>query len=37
MNRSGVFHRWQGAWLLAVYGVYVVFGYALNVGSAHPV
>jgi cation:H+ antiporter len=37
MNRSGVFHRWQGAWLLAVYTVYVILGYALNVGSAHPV
>jgi len=37
MNRSGVFHRWQGGWLLAVYAVYVVLGYALNVESAHPV
>jgi cation:H+ antiporter len=37
MNRSGVFHRWQGIWLLAVYMIYVVLGYALNVGSAHPV
>ncbi len=37
MNRSGVFHRWQGIWLLAVYVVYVTLGYALNVGSAHPV
>jgi cation:H+ antiporter len=37
MNRSGVFHRWQGVWLLAVYTVYVFLGYALNVGSAHPV
>jgi len=37
MNRSGVFHRWQGAWLLAVYTVYVVLGFALNVESAHPV
>ena len=36
MNRSGVFHRWQGVWLLAVYTVYVVLGYALNVESAHP-
>jgi cation:H+ antiporter len=26
MNRSGVFHRWQGIWLLAVYVVYVVLG-----------
>jgi len=37
MNRSGVFHRWQGVWLLAVYMVYVVLGYALNVEAAHPV
>jgi cation:H+ antiporter len=37
MNRSGVFHRWQGIWLLAVYTVYVVLGFALNVESAHPV
>jgi cation:H+ antiporter len=37
MNRSGVFHRWQGIWLLAVYIVYVVLGFALNVESAHPV
>lgn len=36
MNRSGAFRRWQGVWLLAVYAVYVVLGYALNVGSAHP-
>jgi len=37
MNRSEVFHRWQGVWLLAVYAMYVILGYALNVGSAHPV
>jgi len=37
MNRSGVFHRWQGGWLLAVYAVYVFLGYALSVGNAHPV
>jgi len=36
MNRAGVFYRWQGVWLLGVYGVYVTLGYALNVGSAHP-
>ena len=35
MNKEGVFYRWQGAWLLGVYLVYVVLGYALNVGSAH--
>ena len=37
MNRNGVFYRWQGVWLLGVYVVYVILGYALNVGSAHPV
>jgi len=37
MNTAGVFYRWQGVWLLAVYVVYVVLGYALNVGAAHPV
>jgi cation:H+ antiporter len=35
MNKAGVFYRWQGAWLLGVYLVYVILGYALNVGSAH--
>ncbi|MEN8175198.1 MAG: sodium:calcium antiporter [Pseudomonadota bacterium] len=34
MNRT-VFHRWQGAWLLSVYGTYVVLQYALNIGAAH--
>lgn len=28
------FRRWQGAWLLAVYGVYVTLQYTLNVGGA---
>jgi hypothetical protein len=37
MNRNGVFYRWQGVWLLGIYAIYVVLGYALNVGSAHPV
>jgi cation:H+ antiporter len=30
-----VFHRWQGGWLLGVYGVYVVLQYTLNIGAAH--
>lgn len=34
-NRSGVFHRWQGIWLLSIYAVYVFLQYALNIGSAH--
>ncbi|HSR45022.1 MAG TPA: calcium/sodium antiporter [Acidimicrobiia bacterium] len=34
MNKS-TFRRWQGAWLLGVYGVYVALQYILNVGAAH--
>jgi cation:H+ antiporter len=36
MNKDGNFRRWQGVWLLGVYFTYVILGYALNVGSAHP-
>lgn len=35
MNREGVFYRWQGAWLLGVYLVYVILQYTLNIESAH--
>ena len=36
ISTSGtVFHRWQGAWLLAVYVGYVGLQYALNIGAAH--
>ncbi|MFO7714563.1 sodium:calcium antiporter [Desulfosarcina sp.] len=35
MNKAGSFRRWQGVWLLSVYGVYVILQYALNVGGAH--
>ena len=35
MNREGVFHRWQGYWLLGVYLCYVILQYALNIGAAH--
>jgi len=35
MNGAGVFYRWQGGWLLGVYGVYVFLQYALNIGAAH--
>lgn len=35
MNREGVFHRWQGYWLLSVYLCYVILQYTLNIGSAH--
>ena len=34
MNDS-TFHRWQGVWLLGVYGTYVVLQYTLNIGAAH--
>ncbi len=34
MNKT-TFKRWQGAWLLGVYGVYVALQYILNVGAAH--
>lgn len=37
MNGAGVFHRWQGAWLLGTYTAYVILQYALNVGSAHAI
>lgn len=32
-NRSGRFKRWQGAWLLSIYLLYVVLQYALNIGT----
>jgi cation:H+ antiporter len=35
MNREGIFRRWQGAWLLTVYFVYVGLQYALNIEGAH--
>lgn len=35
MNREGTFYRWQGVWLLGVYGTYVILQYALNIGGAH--
>jgi cation:H+ antiporter len=35
MNKDGVFRRWQGMWLLAVYLTYVFLQYALNIEGAH--
>ena len=35
MNKEGVFHRWQGFWLLGVYLGYVILQYTLNIESAH--
>jgi len=34
-SKSGFFARWQGAYLLGVYLIYVVLQYALNVGTVH--
>jgi cation:H+ antiporter len=34
MNRDGVFKRWQGAWLLGIYLVYLVLQYGFNIGRA---
>ena len=34
LNKT-VFHRWQGVWLLSVYGGYVALQYTLNMGAAH--
>ncbi|MBW1922324.1 MAG: sodium:calcium antiporter [Deltaproteobacteria bacterium] len=32
-NRQGRFKRWQGGWLLSVYGIYLFLQYAFNIGS----
>jgi len=32
-NRDGWFKRWQGAWLLGVYCLYLFLQYALNIGT----
>jgi cation:H+ antiporter len=32
MNRDGTFKRWQGAWLLLIYLIYVILQYTLNLG-----
>jgi len=33
MNRDGTFKRWQGAWLLAIYLLYLILQYGLNIGG----
>jgi len=33
MSRDGRFRRWQGAWLLGIYLIYVILQYSLNVGT----
>lgn len=35
MNKTGVFLRWQGVWLLSVYCIYVILQYTLNLGGVH--
>jgi cation:H+ antiporter len=32
MNKDGVFKRWQGAWLLGIYVIYLVLQYGFNIG-----
>ncbi len=34
MDRKGYFRRWQGAWLLTCYALYLVLQYAFNFGTA---
>jgi hypothetical protein len=34
MNKAE-FRRWQGAWLLTVYGVYIALQYGLHIQAAH--
>ena len=34
MNRDGVFKRWQGAWLLGIYLVYLGLQYGSTMGKA---
>ncbi|MBI9085769.1 MAG: sodium:calcium antiporter [Desulfobacterales bacterium] len=34
MNKDGRFKRYQGAWLLTVYAVYVILQYSLNMGGS---
>ena len=33
MNKEGQFKRWQGAWLLGIYLIYLVLQYAFNIGT----
>ncbi|MEW5914334.1 MAG: sodium:calcium antiporter [Thermodesulfobacteriota bacterium] len=37
INKDGWFKRWQGAWLLGIYLVYLVLQYALELGEAHSI
>ena len=33
MNKDGWFKRWQGAWILSVYVMYLILQYAFNLGA----
>ena len=33
VNRDGQFKRWQGAWLLGIYLIYLILQYAFNIGT----
>jgi cation:H+ antiporter len=33
MNKDGTFKRWQGGWLLAIYLLYLILQYGLNIGG----
>ncbi len=33
MNKDGQFKKWQGAWLLGIYLIYLVLQYAFNIGT----
>ncbi|MCB1757243.1 MAG: calcium/sodium antiporter, partial [Gammaproteobacteria bacterium] len=35
INREGMFRRWQGIWLLAVYGFYIVMQYGTDTAGVH--
>lgn len=34
VNKDGKFKRWQGAWLLGIYIIYLILQYAFNIGKA---
>jgi cation:H+ antiporter len=33
INKADLFRKWQGAWLLAVYLIYLILQYAFNIGT----
>ncbi|MCP4286635.1 MAG: sodium:calcium antiporter [Gammaproteobacteria bacterium] len=34
-NKAGVFQRWQGVWLLSIYGIYVFLQYGFSARALH--